>query len=86
MNFDHLALFPLSFGGSNATFFPDGFYGDGATSGLRALAALGHAYYGAEAGSGALNGNNAPTIASVYYGAFLCEAEEDWDTTAFFVA
>ena len=86
MNFDHLALFPLSFGGSTSTFFPDGFYGDGATSGLRALAALCNAYFGAEAGSGALHGSSAPTFAIVSSGAFLCEAAEDWDTTAFFVA
>ena len=86
MNFSHLALFPLSFGGSTSTFFPDGFYGDGQTSGLRALAALGTAHNGAEAGSGALDGHFAPSDASVYYGAFLCEAAEDWDTTAFFVS
>ncbi|WP_143031305.1 hypothetical protein [Segatella bryantii] len=86
MNFDHLALFPLSFGGSTSTFFPDGFYGEDATSGLRALAALGDAGNGAEAGSGALDGNRAPSYAYVSYGAFLCEAAEDWDTTAFFVA
>ena len=86
MNLDNLALYPLSFGGSTSTFWPDGFYGDGYTSGLRALAALGCAYAGAEAGSGALSGYGAPTTANVYCGAFLCEAEEDWDTTAFFVA
>ena len=86
MNFSHLALFPLSFGGSTSTFFPDGFYGDGQTSGLRALAALGSASNGAEAGSGALAGDAAPSSAYVDCGAFLCEAEEDWDTTAFFVS
>lgn len=39
--------------------------------GLRALAALSNANNGAEAGSGALNGNNAPSNANVNYGAFL---------------
>lgn len=86
MNFDHLALFPLSFGGSTSTYFADGFYSDSGTSGLRALAALGHASAGAEAGSGALSGSDAPATAAVHCGAFLCEAAEDWDTTAFFAA
>ena len=39
--------------------------------GLRALAALSNANNGAEAGSCALNGNNAPSNANVNYGAFL---------------
>ena len=85
MNLENLALYPLEFGGSTATYWPDGFYGEGATSGLRALAALSYAFDGAEAGSGALRGNNAPTYAYVHYGAFLCEAAANWDTQAFYV-
>lgn len=85
MNLENLALYPLEFGGSTATYWPDGFYGDGATSGLRALAALSVANLGAEAGSGALSGSSAPTYAIVYYGAFLCEAAANWDTQAFYV-
>ena len=85
MNLENLALYPLEFGGSTATYWPDGFYGDGATSGLRALAALSNAYNGAEAGSGALFGSNAPAIANVSFGAFLCEAAANWDTQAFYV-
>ena len=75
----------MEFGGTNATYWSDGFYCDGATSGLRALAALGYANYGAEAGSGALSGSYAPTNAIVNCGAFLCEAAANWDTQAFWV-
>lgn len=85
MNKENLALYPLEFGGSTSTYWPDGFYGDGATSGLRALCALGHASAGAEAGSGALVGSAGPALASAYFGAFLCEAAADWDSQGYFV-
>ncbi|MCH3994281.1 MAG: hypothetical protein LKE54_04390 [Prevotella sp.] len=86
MNLEHLCLYPLSFGGSTATNYSDAFYGDGATSGLRALAALSYASNGSGAGPCALTGDDAPSDANGNFGAFLCEAAEDWDTTPFWVA
>ena len=85
MNKENLCLYPLEFGGSTSTYWPDGFYGDGGTSGLRALCALGYASYGAGAGSGALAASSAPANAFVFCGAFLCEAAADWDSQGYFV-
>ena len=85
MNTRDLALFPTSFGGSEGTFWADGFYGDGKNSGLRALAALGAAAYGVRAGVSALHGNHAPSAAGVYFGASLCEAAEDWNAKGYYV-
>ena len=85
MNTRDLALFPTSFGGSEGTFWADGFYGDGKNSGLRALAALGAAASGVQAGVSALNANRAPSAADVIYGASLCEAAEDWNAKGYYV-
>ena len=81
-----LLMFPTLFGGSESTFFADGFYHNGLTSGLRGLLALGTAGYGGHAGVGCLNGNNGPGNAWVDCGAALCEAAEDWDTEPFWQA
>ena len=85
MNTRDLALFPTSFGGSEGTFWADGFYGDGKNSGLRALAALGHAAFGVRAGVSALSGSDAPSAAYVHCGASLCEAAEDWNAKGYYV-
>ncbi len=85
MNTRDLALFPTSFGGSEGTFWADGFYGDGKNSGLRALAALCNAATGVQAGVGALSGSSAPSAAYVSYGASLCEAAEDWNAKGYYV-
>ena len=85
MNTRDLALFPTSFGGSEGTFWADGFYGDGKNSGLRALAALGVAASGVQAGVGALSGDTAPSAANVRCGASLCEAAEDWNAKGYYV-
>lgn len=79
-------MFPTLFGGSESTFFADGFYHNGLTSGLRGLFALGTADYGGNAGVGCLNGNHGPGHAGVDDGAALCEAAEDWDTEPFWQA
>ena len=85
MNTRDLALFPTSFGGSEGTFWADGFYGDGKNSGLRALAALSNAANGVQAGVSALSGYGAPSAASVGSGASLCEAAEDWNAKGYYV-
>ena len=86
MNLDNMLMFPLEFGGSESTCYADGFYHPAVTSGLRGLAAFAYAGHGGTAGSGALHANFAPSVSSAYYGAFLCEADEDWDTAATWVA
>ena len=86
MNLDNMNMFPLEFGGSERTYYGDGFYHNAVTSGFRGLIALGNAYNGGYAGVGCLYGYDAPSLARTNLGAFLCEAEEDWDTQAVWVA
>ena len=86
MNLDNLIMFPLEFGGSPSTYYSDGFYHPAITSGVRGLAAFCYASAGSAAGSCALAANLGLTVSYVDYGAFLCEADEDWDTEAFYVA
>ena len=81
-----LLMFPTEFGGSESTFFGDGFCHNGITSGLRGLFALGAAHYGGVAGVGCLGGGSGPGDAWVGDGAALCEAAEDWDTEPFWQA
>ena len=81
-----MIAFPLEWGGSESTYYADGFYHPAATSGLRGLAAFADASHGGSAGSCALNANYAPSVSSAGCGAFLCEADEDWDTEATWVA
>ena len=85
MNLDNMNMFPLEFGASTSTYYGDGFYHPAITSGLRGLIALGIAGYGGNAGVGCLNGSGAPSNAWAGVGAFLCEAEEDWNMQAAWV-
>lgn len=86
MNLDNMLMFPLEFGASESTYYSDGFYHPAVTSGLRGLAAFAYASSGGAAGSGALNAGVAPSASGASCGAFLCEADEDWDTEATWVA
>ena len=86
MNLDNMNMFPLEFGASERTYYGDGFYHNAVTSGFRGLIALGHASLGGYAGVGCLLGSDAPSTAWASLGAFLCEAEEDWDMQAVWVA
>ena len=86
MNLDNMNMFPLEFGASERTYYGDGFYHNAVTSGFRGLFALGYASYGGYAGVGCLYGSLAPSYAGTLLGAFLCEAEEDWDMQAVWVA
>lgn len=85
-NLDNMIAFPLEWGGSESTYYADGFYHPAATSGLRGLAAFADALVGGVAGSCALSAGVAPSGSVASYGAFLCEADEDWDTEATWVA
>lgn len=71
MNLDNMLMFPLEFGGSESTYYADGFYHPAVTSGLRGLAAFAHASHGGAAGSGALSASYAPAVSYAGYGAFL---------------
>ena len=86
MNLDNMNMFPLEFGASERTYYGDGFCHNAVTSGFRGLLALGSANFGGSAGVGCLLGNDAPSNAGSNIGAFLCEAEEDWDMQAVWVA
>ena len=86
MNLDNMIAYPLEFGGSGSTYYTDGFYHPAITSGVRGLAAFCGASYGSTAGSCALVAYNGLSVSAVDCGAFLCEADEDWDTEAFYVA
>ncbi|MDD6553008.1 MAG: hypothetical protein PUF37_05400 [Prevotellaceae bacterium] len=77
-NLANLNFFPTAFGASESTYYCDGFFHPGFTSGLRGLFALGHAYYAGYAGPGCLYGNVEPSYAWALNGAVLCESEEDW--------
>ena len=85
MNLDNMNMFPLEFGASASTYYGDAFYHPAITSGLRGLIALGPAVNGGNAGVGCLAGNLAPSVAGANIGAFLCEAEEDWNMQAAWV-
>lgn len=86
MNLDNMIAYPLEFGGSGSTYYCDGFYHPAITSGVRGLAAFCVAGSGSYAGSCALDADSGLAVSSVGCGAFLCEADEDWDTEAFYVA
>lgn len=76
-----LAFFPKEEpGGSHSTFYCDGYYNPAATSGLRGAYLLGSAGSGDNAGSVCLHGSYAPSVASAYWGAFLCEYAEAFTT------
>lgn len=85
MNLDNMNMFPLEFGASGSTYYSDGFYHPAISSGLRGLVALGTADSGGYAGVGCLHGSYAPSSAWAFLGAFLCEAEEDWNMQAAWV-
>ena len=86
MNIDRLSYIPLEYGGSERQFYCDGYTDDASTSGLRAPGGGGPAYFTGCAGSCALCSNVGPSDANGFWGAFLCEANEDWDAKPYWVA
>ena len=86
MNLQKMILFPTEFGGSDSTYYADGYVNDHSTSGVRGLAALGYAGGGGNAGDGCLRVGDGPSNAYAIFGAALCEAAEDWNTEPFWEA
>lgn len=84
MNIKNLVMYPKELGGSASTFECDGAYLlKNTTTVVRGLGALARAHSGAYAGSGALFASYGPSVAYEAWGAFLCEAAEDWDSEPF---
>lgn len=77
---EHLAAWPKELGGSDSTYYCDGYYTPAATSGLRGVLLLGDAGYGGYAGSLFVHGHSAVTDYGALWGAFLCEWAEAFTT------
>lgn len=86
MNLQKMIFFPTELGGSESTYYADGFYHNHIASGLRGLMALGGADRGGAAGVGCLDGVHVPSVAGAGSGAVLCETEDDWDCEPFWEA
>ena len=79
-----LAFFPgEELGGSESTYFCDGYYNPASTSGLRGALLLGDASGADSAGSLYLDGSYAVSYAYANRGAFLCEWAEAFTTQPF---
>lgn len=81
--FKNLAFMPKEAGGSQSTYFCDGYYNDTAVSGLRGALLLGYADFGGIAGSLFLDGGDGVSRADAGLGAFLCEWAEAFTTEPF---
>ena len=80
LNLDGLVMYPLEVGATSTTGWADSYYNPAVTSGLRGAACLGVAYYGVNAGSAFLFGDAAPSAASAFLAACLCEFEKPFST------
>ena len=82
ISFDYMSGLPIEDGGSDSTFYGDGYYNPNVTEAgaLRGAIRLGNANLGDTAGVLCLNGSNAPSDAYAYVGACLCEFTEAFDT------
>jgi hypothetical protein len=77
----YLSGMPIEDGGSDSTFFGDGYYNPTDAEGsVRGSLRLGDASDGGYAGSCLLVGNGAPSVAHALGGAVLCEFAEAFDT------
>lgn len=79
-NMSHLAFWPSEDGGSQSTYFGDGYYNPGSKSGLRGVGLLGGGSDGGVAGSMYAYGGDGVGGADVYWSAFLCEWAEAFST------
>ena len=79
-NFEHLTFWPIEGGGSESSFYGDGYYNPNATSGLRGVGLLGLADHGGNAGSLSANGGYGVGDFNVNWSAFLCEWAEAFST------
>jgi len=82
ISFDYMSGLPIEDGGSDSTFYGDGYYNPNVTEAgaLRGAIRLGHAHYGGYAGVLFLDGDAAPSYADAHGGACLCEFTEAFDT------
>lgn len=77
----YLSGMPTLDGGTEDTFYGDGYYNPAVTDpSVRGCGRLADAYFGSHAGSLYLNGYYAPSDTSVGWGAVLCEFTESFDT------
>lgn len=83
-NLSHLAFWASEDGGTDSTYYCDRSYFPNLASGLRGVLFLGGADFGGGAGSLCVNGNVGVSDASVYWGSFLCEWAEAFDTKPVF--
>lgn len=79
---DYLSGMPTEVGGTDASFYADGYYNPHVTTAgaVRGAIRLGDADYGDNAGSCFLFGDVAPSVASAHGGAVLCEFTEPFST------
>ena len=85
MRLNHLTMVPEEDGGTESTYYGDGYYNPIITSGLRGALRLGAADHGSIAGSCMLIGNFAPSSADANWGFALCEFEKAFTTAPTFV-
>ena len=81
LSMQNLCHTPTVTGGTESTYYCDGYYNDNASSGLRVPAVGGIANDGGAGGLESLAVHAGVTTAHASYGSPLCEAVEDWDTT-----
>jgi hypothetical protein len=81
LSMQNLCGMPSAIGGSTSTYYCDGVYLTNAVSSLRRPHVGGRADNGGSAGSCCSSANNGVSAAYACYGAPLCEAAAEWDTT-----
>ena len=80
MDLENLAMVPVEVGGTESTYYGDGYYNPASTSGLRGAVRLGDAGSGGLAGSCMLYGDLAPSSAYAGWGFALCEFQKAFST------
>ena len=80
---NRLCGIPTAAGGSETTYYADGYYNPGVGSGLFGVLGLGDVDFGGYAGSACVYGGSAPGDCYVDWSAFLCEADNEWSLVPF---
>ena len=83
INMDYLLGVATEIGGTESTYFCDGFYKEIQTSGLRLALLGGYADHGGRCGLSFLGASDAVSYSGAGCGSSLCEAAEDWNTAPF---
>lgn len=87
LSMDNLENFPTAVGGSQTTYWCAYYWNtSGATSGFRLCLRGGGVSNGGQCGLSSLNDYYDVSVASVNYGAALCEAVEEWPVEPVYVA